>query len=401
MEIKYFTYTTLFSFSLLAIVGCSRGSDAISADHLQAATVKPVPLIMSNNFTPEGDKTLLFIGQDSDTISDYINSVPEDNIEAVTLYTGLKNADPHKTLKGLFKNVNYGAGNNNFPLTLAESPDAALAIGLAFDNCNQDNHEGNIANGSYDQTIKYMIEHLKSLAPRKVFLRIGYEFDGPWNCYSPQNYIASFKKIAKAIKDQGASNITTVWQSAAWLDSWGNPLYDIRKDTHLDNWYPGDGVVDWVGMSVFFRTLSQWNYVPPITPEKSQKKILDFAKAHNKPVMIAESAPMGIRIGELTAGYIQINQPIAKTPDQIWQTWYQPYFDFIDTNKDVIRAVAYINTHWESQSMWQCQPDIPAGQPGCSQANWGDSRIQANEEIKARWLKQINNSERWIQTSQY
>ena len=37
---------------------------------------------------------------------------------------------------------------------------------------------------------------------------------------------------------------------------------------------------------------------------------------------------------------------------QIWDEWYEPFFEFIHENKDIIRAVAYINTHWQSQPMW-------------------------------------------------
>ncbi len=352
-------------------------------------------------FEPPANKVLLFIGQDSDTISDYISTVPEDNVEGVTLYSELKSAHPKKTLKAMFTPDFWQSGTVDFSKTLTESPNAAVAIGLALDNCNQENHEANIANGLYDLTIAVMVKHLKSLAPRKVFLRIGYEFDGPWNCYTPDNYKLAFQRIAKAITKQHAENIATVWQSASWPDSYGNPIYDTGLDNHLDNWYPGDEYVDWVSMSVFYRDLSQWNYVPPLTPAKGQENILSFARQHKKPVMIAESAPQGFRIAALTNSVIQENNPKPVTAKDIWQGWYQPYFDFIYANNDVIRAVAYINTHWDSQGMWQCKSGIAAGRPGCSQGNWGDSRIQANDYIKARWLNQVTNSDYWMQTSNY
>ncbi|NQZ89878.1 MAG: hypothetical protein HRT54_20100 [Colwellia sp.] len=356
---------------------------------------------ISGKFTPPDNKILLFIGQDSDTISNYIAAVPEDNIEGVTLYSQVKSAQPSETLKAIFLPSSWQSGSVDFTKTLAESPNASIAVGLAFDNCNQVNHQANIANGLYNETIDVMVKHFKSLAPRKVFLRIGYEFDGPWNCYTPKDYKLAFQRIAKAITKQNADNIATVWQSASWPDSYGNPIYDTSLDGHLNTWYPGDEYVDWIGMSVFYRNLSQWNYVPPSTPQAVQEAMLVFAKAHQKPVMIAESAPQGFRISELTNSVIQENKPEPVTAEQIWQTWYQPYFDFIYANNDVIKAVAYINTHWDSQGKWQCTEGIAAGSSGCSQGNWGDSRIQANDEIKARWLEQITNSNTWIQTSDY
>lgn len=369
--------------------------------NVNSANKKINKQIITGPLTPNDGKTLLFIGQDSDTISAYISAVPEDNIEGITLYTQMKHKDPAKTLFAVFESANWKAGDVDFSKTLKESPNAVLAVGLAFDNCNQESHESNIAKGEYDQNIDLMINHFKSLAPRKVFLRIGYEFDGPWNCYTPENYKLAFQRIAKKIKLNHADNIATVWQTAAWVDSYGNENYDFRSKQHLQNWYPGDDVVDWVSMSVFYRDLSQWNYVPPISPADTQEITLAFARKHNKPVMIAEAAPQGYRTGALTRSFIQLNDQSPFTGEQIWQAWYQPFFDFIDKNKDIIRAVAYINTHWETQPMWQCKPGIPAGQNGCNGGNWGDSRVQANKYIKNKWLEHVNNHERWVQNSNY
>lgn len=391
------TLKTLTLLSATLLCSCNQGSSHSESTKENNNAV----IAVSGKFTPPDNKTLLFIGQDSDTITAYINEVPEDNIEGVTLYTQIKHAQPSETFAAVLSPSDWLSGEMNFIKTLNESPNATLAVGLAFDNCNQANHESNISSGLYDETIEYAIQHFKSLAPRKVFLRIGYEFDGPWNCYSPENYKSAFRRIANEIKQQSADNIATVWQSATWPDSYGNPIYDFDTENHLDNWYPGDDVVDWVSISLFYRDLSQWNYTPPTTPASAQDKALSFARAHNKPVMIAEAAPQGYRIGALTHSYIQINQQSPITAQEIWQAWYQPFFDYIDTNKDVIRAVAYINTHWETQKLWECLPNILAGQDGCKGGNWGDSRIQGNRYIKEKWLEQIKNSERWIQTSQY
>lgn len=34
---------------------------------------------------------------------------------------------------------------------------------------------------------------------------------------------------------------------------------------------------------------------------------------------------------------------VDETPEAIWHDWYEPFFDFIHANTDVIRAVAYFN----------------------------------------------------------
>ena len=360
---------------------------------------------VSGRFIPPDNKVLMFIGQDSDTIRDYIDAMPEDNIEGVTLYTSLKHHIPQKALPAIAAPADWNAGEVSYIKTLAKAPNAALAIGLAFDACNQDHFAKIIAEGIYDKSIAKLANYLKSIAPRKVFLRIGYEFDGPWNCYQPDTYKAAFRHIHDRLDEAGVNNVVTVWQSAAWPapNDAGKrmALYDHRRESMLDSWYPGDDVVDWISISSFYRDLSQWNYTPINRPEVIQDQILDFARARQKPVMIAEAAPQGYRIAEQTRSYIHMNKPESFTADKIWDAWFVPFFDFIHNNNDVIRAVAYINTHWDSQGMWRCKEGVQAGSDGCNNGNWGDSRVQANELIKQRWLNEINNSDRWIQRSDY
>ena len=71
----------------------------------------------------------------------------------------------------------------------------------------------------------------------------------------------------------------------------------------------------------------------------------------------------------------------TKTPDEIWEEWFGPFFTFIHDNADVIRAVAYINADWHSQAMWGA---------GGGNGYWGDTRVQVNTDIRAKWLAEIN-----------
>jgi hypothetical protein len=142
-------------------------------------------------------------------------------------------------------------------------------------------------------------------------------------------------------------------------------------DRPVEAWYPGDEYVDWVGISYF-------SSVQPF-----QDSLLEFARAHDKPLMIAESAPQGYDLEELTYGSpASTGRSLsATTAEEIWRRWYEPFLGFIHANADVIRAVAYINVAWNEQPMWQ---------PGAGNGYWGDSRIQANEVIKERWLEEIS-----------
>lgn len=355
----------------------------------------------SSHHVPPDNKLLLLIGQDSDTISNYLSQVQEDNVEGVTLYTQLKSPVPDDTLHGIRQASSWDAGTTDFDRTLSEVPHAALAIGLALDTCNQVNHPARLANGDYDDSLATLIDYLVSLAPRKVFLRIGYEFDGPWNCYEPEAYKAAFRYIARALDNADTAHVATVWQSAVWPDGYDQTKYDVAAPNHFSSWYPGDDVVDFVGISVFYRDLSLWNYQPPSNPAEGQEAALSFARTHQKPIMIAESAPQGYRTGALTKSPIHQNKPQPLSAMEIWHNWYAPYFEFIRRNRDIIKVVAYINTHWDAQGMWQCNENAAAGRDGCPQGNWGDSRVQANPYIKAKWLEQVNDTSLWIQTSEY
>ena len=371
--------------------------------------------VISGKFTPPDDKLLMFIGQDSETVTEYVNNMPEDNMEGITLYTRISGDkignDWTGSLPALYGASDWGAGVVDFKKSLAESPNAALAVGLFLsDTANgearcQSKYTKAIASGEYDHIVDNMVNYFKDLAPRRVFLRIGYEYDGPWNCYKPEPYKAAFRYIAERIDTLEAENVVTVWQSAVWpAHDEKNPeeaVYDHRREDILDLWYPGDDVVDWMGVSVFYRDLTQWNYVPLYTPAAAQERFLKFARKHKKPVLIAEAAPQGYSIGELTHSFTQLNNPIDITAEQIWDAWYATFFGFVYSNRDVVRGVAYINANWKTQNMWRCDYSETRNFEICPSGNWGDSRVHANPLIKERWLEQINNADIWVQSSDY
>jgi beta-mannanase len=185
-------------------------------------------------------------------------------------------------------------------------------------------------------------------------LRIGYEFDGEWNRYDPEPYVAAWRRIVERLAENGVTNVATVWQSATHH----TPRYGGHD---WIDWYPGDEYVDWFGLSYFEPRLDILN------------AFLRLAREHGKPVMIAESTPRGANLANVTR------------PQLMWDTWFQPYFDFIYANQDVIRAVAYINVNWNAQPMW-------------TNDNWGDSRVQVNADIMRWWLDELNK-DMWLRAS--
>ena len=210
---------------------------------------------------------------------------------------------------------------------------------------------------------------------------------GVWNCYTPETYIPAFQAIKRRIDEKGATNIYTVWQGANWTVEITEPpmaaTHNAADEGHLDRWYPGDEYVDIVGLSHFegatWQTyawtpdcITQRNETYEKSPRELQTEILDFARAHNKKVLIAEAAPKAFDLANNTARCTGGPSPAGGitnvTSEEIWDTWFVDFFTYIEENNDVIAAVAYINANWHEQPQWRCV----AGDNSCGNGYWGD-----------------------------
>ena len=179
-------------------------------------------------------------------------------------------------------------------------------------------------------------------------MRIGYEFDGEWNAYEPEAYVVAWRRIVdifrgKRVGEESVvpvTNVAFVWHSAAWKTFHSEPI---------SAWYPGDNYVDWAAISWFAWSDKESNDVA----ETARSNVAAFAKDHNKPLMIAESAPKSY---------------YAPARSDSWGSWFEPVFAWIRLNN--VKAFSYINQNWEAQPMWH--------EPSCKNGtDWGDSRVQA------------------------
>jgi len=349
--------------------------------------------------SPFEDKVILSVGQDLDSVSSYVDSGHFPVPGGVTTYLAfyqLNNASfpAYGALgqdtegRATKENIDWGAGPLN-ALKLAENnPGSALVIGLNIAEGSGDilwapGGLADIAVGAYDKNIRRLARFCRQ-AKRPVYLRIGYEFDGAWNRgYEKQgSYISAYQRIVDVMREEQVKNVAYVWQASA------SPVDDIIDGHHEDirGWYPGDDYVDWMGLSWF---------LPPdkmpanvATQRQLADEVLNFAREKNKPVMIAEAAPQGYDLDQLTQSNISALwdgdpglQKQNKTPNEIWQAWFKPFFDYIHANDDVIRAVAYINADWDSQALWAAP---------YHQGYWGDSRVQMNDVIRQKWLSEVD-----------
>lgn len=321
-------------------------------------------------FEPENGEVILFIGQENDALggtekdkNGYLDHFPAPG--GFTMYTDImpgvtEEFDGHSFtytgLNGIYETADWGDGPENMSLLLndADFKNSALAIGLAIIDS-----EEKIASGELDPYIAKMGDFFKSLGRRPVFLRIGFEFDGPWNRYERVAYINAFRHIKDKLDEQGVTNVAYVWQSKGFESSL----------EYLEEWYPGDDYVDWCGFSFFN------NY--------KQENMIAFAKSKNKPVFICEAAPTSTDWEKDPKGNTGLTKEMKlSNPDQAkmaWDEWFVPFFKTINDNPKTVKAISYINANWKDKPRWKVNPTFKGI----------DSRLQLSDFITKKWNEEV------------
>ena len=301
----------------------------------------PTGNFISGKFTPKNGRTFLTIGQDLGSVDGYVNSGLFPDPAGVTMYTDVYE------MAGLTDIVNYGAGDVGLQEALNRNPNSALAVGLwMVEDANQNNGNGRpfpnglteLVNGQHDNDLDAFAAFANNNATRPIFLRIGYEFDGPWNGYDAGRYIAAYQYIVDYLNGKGVTNIAYVWQSATW----GATAPNI-----IDSYYPGDAYVDYVGLSFFF-------FDENFNGDNLQYT-LDFARNKNIPIMMAEVSAQYYEFDQGTFHpFDNPGSPVQLGGEGIWNQYFvDQLLPFIKSNNDVIRHVAYINADWQSQDLWR------------------------------------------------
>ncbi|MGB5439724.1 MAG: glycosyl hydrolase [Gammaproteobacteria bacterium] len=298
-------------------------------------------------FVPPQGKTLLIMGQTLEAMTEYMDSFSDQPTPGGwAAYWGIP------SIGGVMKTATNETGSSQNHQMLAERfPNSVLQSALwmvgKWDVLKK------AGNGEYDSVIKEFSAWAKK-TERPIYLRIGYEFDGPHNEMEPQAYVKAFQRIVDLIRAEGADNIAFVWHSYA------SPTY---KGYPLSDWYPGDNYVDWVGISLFGHM-----YATELNAEGNA--VFNFAREHKKPVMVAEASPInGIEMDNL----------------DVWNSWFVNFLS-LTYNKNV-KAISFINEDWGRISI-----------EGISE--WRDARLQNNEQIYRAWFKETSKARYLKQSSE-
>lgn len=216
-------------------------------------------------------------------------------------------------------------------------------IGLSMNGDDAKKHyEGDVAKGSDDARLGQLCKGLKSL-DRPVFLRLGYEFNGPWNGYEAANYVAAFRRVTEHVRACGLENVAMVWDWSpeAELDAEGGGASSADASKRYAAFYPGDAWVDWWALNVF-RAASM--------DSVATRAFLGDADRHGFPVMIAEATPFGHKVSE---GFGVVDE------------WYAPFFGMVHGARG-IKAFCYIDWDWSVYPQW---------------ATWGDGRVERDANV--------------------
>lgn len=348
---------------------------------------------------PERAPNLYFIGQDLGAIRGYNESQCCPSADGGTAYLGffsLLNESANFGGLGVDANLEpiasedgWGSGPVSAWKTAQEAGGDFLAIGLSMTEEPSPGDFGRIAEGKFDAEIDHLAAFIAQTG-KTTLLRIGYEFDGAWNgpYADKEAYVAAWQHIVERIRTANVSNVQFVWQGSA------SPIDDVidQRRENIEDWYPGDDYVDWVGTSWFLLAdevpeAARTEQFTPHSHRELTDELIAFARERDKPVFVAELSPQGFDLNEGTHRNIGAiwdgvsgENTRTMTPEEIWSAWYAPFLDYLDENNDVIRAVAYINADWDSQSMW--------GEPYNS-GYWGDSRLQTSPSIAEKWTVRI------------
>ena len=276
------------------------------------------------------------IGQDYWSVRNYTAAFGPPR--AVMSYASIGN------LSGLWSGTDYGSGVEHADRLLADMPDdTALQLGLELKG-----FERPLAAGDLDGNVDALRAYVRRLAPRKVFVRIGYEFDNPGNEYVPLAFVPAYARVAAALG--GEPNAVRVWHS------WAFEPWEAAGVDGVAAWFPGVEHVDWCGVSVFQQAYGD----SELGDLSYAHAFADFCDARGLPLMIAESAPFG-------AG-------VAEPRDTLWRRWFAPTLAFARTRD--VKMWSYIDSDWDAQPMWRGE-------------GWGDTRLETDDALAERWRADV------------
>jgi mannan endo-1,4-beta-mannosidase len=173
-----------------------------------------------------------------------------------------------------------------------------------------------IAAGDFDSYLTSWANGIKGLGYR-VGIRFAHEMNGYWypwceqaNGNRPGDYVAAWRHVHDLFHRAGADNVTWIW----------SPNVSYTNSTPLAGLYPGDGYVDWVGLSGYYGTGGHAEYrtfeqvfMPTV------KEVRAFTR---RPIVLTEVAATD-RAGRKAEWLRDLLRTLPRHPDIIGFIWYE------------------------------------------------------------------------------
>ena len=97
----------------------------------------------------------------------------------------------------------------------------------------------------------------------------------------PERFKDAYRHIIQICRDEGAQNIT-------WVFHLGNESFPDEDWNRMENYYPGDEWIDWMGISAYGTYRPQSSYVNDFRPGMDEVHARILKLAPQKPIIIAE-----------------------------------------------------------------------------------------------------------------
>jgi hypothetical protein len=247
-----------------ALTNCGEGGGA--PPPLSISNNAPLPTPPTNYVPPPGS---IYLGA-------YVNPSQQPD-PPPTLIAGLEQQIGRRFALGL----HYYGFYQNFPGPDDYDDVANGRIPVDSWNCTPSN--ATIAAGNADQAIKARADAIKAFG-HVIFLRYMYEMelasttrwrpfcydpntDLPNGVFSPQYFIAAWKRIRAIFAQEGATNVIWLWNPAG--------------EKNLGEYYPGASEVDWVGLDRYD--------TGDLTPTDTFSAAYSLLQGLGKPIMIGET----------------------------------------------------------------------------------------------------------------
>ncbi|MBQ2966831.1 MAG: hypothetical protein IJE10_01755 [Clostridia bacterium] len=171
-------------------------------------------------------------------------------------------------------------------LMLKEARESGLAVELAL-NCPQEGY--NISNITNYASFLYMLSDvIKEYSDVVIYLRFAAEFDAWGNKNTPYEFVQAYRYVSDIFRNSNP-NVAMVW----------SPTVAPAWNVNINDYYPGDQYVDWVGVSLYASPHYQGNINATQMDEVYFKKgknsdpvlaLREFVEAYGnrKPIMISE-----------------------------------------------------------------------------------------------------------------